>query len=472
MNLEPVGISQQTLVSNAEDVPAKRLLQYVAAIAATLGSLSGGLTLGWTSSAGENGIELKNLYHIEISAVEFSWISSLAAVGCAIICILIGILADIIGRKYSMLLMAVPFTIGWLLIILAKSVTMFYIGRFMTGLGTGAFSVLGPIYIAEIAENQIRGALGSYIQILTTIGIFISYVFGNIVDMRILSIISGIIPLIFVAVFVFMPETPIYYLKKGDEESARKSLTRLRGAHYNIENELQSHKNALEENSKTAVSFWAAIKSKAVLKSLVIGFGLMIFQQLSGVNVVIFYTNSIFEQVGSTLESGHSTMIVGAMQVIAASASGLIVDRAGRRILLLLSAIFMCLTTCILGVYFYLSRIKTDVSSIGWLPLVAICIFIIMFNMGFGPIPWTMMGEIFSPEVKGVAASSASLLNWILVFIVTKFFSDLSIAIGIDVTFWLFAVICLIGAFFVYILVPETKGKSLEAIQRELSSGL
>ncbi|CAL7949020.1 unnamed protein product [Xylocopa violacea] len=462
----------QTLVSNAEDVPAKRLPQYVAAMAATLGSLSAGMTLAWTSPAGENGINLKSTYDIEISTVEFSWISSLTAVGCAIICVLIGIFADLIGRKSSMLLMVVPFTIGWLLIILANSVTMFYIGRFMTGLSGGAFFVAGPIYIAEIAENDIRGALGSYIQILTTIGILLSYVFGTFVNMRILSIISGIVPLIFFTVFVFMPESPIYYLKKGDVESARKSLTRLRGACYNIENELQSHKNALEENSKNTVSFRTVIKSKAVLKSLVIGYGLMIFQQLSGVNVVIFYTNSIFQQAGSTLESGYSTIIVGAMQVLAASTSGLIVDRAGRRILLLMSAIFMCLTTCILGVYFYLSRIKVDVSSIGWLPLVAICIYIIMFNMGFGPIPWTMMGEIFSPEVKGVAASSAGFLNWVLVFIVTKFFGDLSTAIGLDATFWLFAVLCLIGAFFVYLLVPETKGKSLEAIQRELNSGL
>lgn len=472
MNENHLGISQQILISNTGDqvLSTNRLVQYIASLASTLGALAAGMTLAWTSSAGADGKNLESLYDIHISKNEFSWISSLVAIGSAVICIPIGILTDMIGRKYSMLLMVVPFSIGWLLIIFAKSVIMFYIGRFITGLSGGAFCVAAPIYTAEIAENEIRGTLGSYFQLLLTTGILLSYILGTFVNMRILSIISALVPLIFFVVFMFMPESPFYYLKKGNEKFARKNLIKLRGIQYNIENELQNQKNALEETNKNSISFWILIKSKTTLKSFIIAYGLMFFQQLSGVNVVIFYTNNIFEKANTGLNSGYSTIIVGVMQVLAVFVSTLIVDRAGRRILLLISIIFLCLTSCTLGVYFYLSENEIDVNSIKWLPLVSVCIFIIMFNVGFGPLPWMMMGEIFAPEVKGVAASSACLFNWILVFIVTKFFSDLSETIGLAATFWLFAVICLIGTFFVYFIVPETKGKSLEEIQRELNN--
>lgn len=459
MNENHLGISQQILISNTGDQvvsSTNRLVQYIASLASTLGALAAGMTLAWTSSAGDDGKNLESLYDIHISKDEFSWISSLVAIGSAVICIPIGILTDMIGRKYSMLLMVVPFTIGWLLIIFAKSVIMFYIGRFITGLSGGAFCVAAPIYTAEIAENEIRGTLGSYFQLLLTTGILLSYILGTFVNMRILSIISALVPLIFFVVFMFMPESPSYYLKKGNEKFARKNLIKLRGIQYNIENELQNQKDALEETNKNSVSFWILIKSKTTLKSFIIAYGLMFFQQLSGVNVVIFYTNSIFEKANTGLNPSYSTIIVGVMQILAVFVSTLIVDRAGRRILLLISIIFLCLTSCTLGVYFYLLKNEVDVNSIKWLPLVSVCIFIIMFNMGFGPLPWMMMGEIFAPEVKSVAASSACLFNWILVFIVTKFFSDLSKTIDLDATFWLFAVICLIGTFFVYFIVHIT----------------
>ena len=288
--------------------------------------------------------------------------------------------------------------------------------------------------------------------------------------MRVLSITSAVVPFIFFGIFMFMPETPIYYLKKGNEEAARKSLTKLRGTQYNVENELRVHREALEETRGKTTSLFVLLKSKATKKSFVISYGLMFFQQLSGVNVVIFYASTIFNQTGSGMDDSYSVIIIGVIQVLAVFISTLVVDRLGRRILLMASAIFMCLTTLALGVYFYLTEIKMDVSAIQWLPLISICIFIVMFSIGFGPLPWMMMGEIFAPEVKGVAASSACVLNWLLAFIVTKFFDDLKQVMNMGPTFWLFSVVSAIGTLFVYILVPETKGKSLIEIQRELNS--
>ncbi|XP_076665642.1 facilitated trehalose transporter Tret1-2 homolog [Andrena cerasifolii] len=468
-----IGISQQTLVSNTghQNVRAKKMPQYIASLSSTLGALAAGMTLGWTSSAGSDGIDFhKDPYMLPITPDEFSWIGSLTTLGSAVVCIPIGVLADLVGRKYAMLMMVVPFTLGWLLIICANSVLLLYIGRFITGISGGGFCIAAPMYTAEIAESDIRGSLGNYFQLLLCVGILLSYVLGSAMNMRILSIISAIVPLIFFAIFVFMPESPIYYLKKGNEEAARQSLIKLRGAHYNVDDELQSHKEALDKTGAQKVSFLTMFKSRAVVRGFIIAYGLMIFQQLSGVNTVIFYSSDIFTKAGKSLNPKYASIIVGVMQIVGVFLSTLIVDRLGRRILLLASIILLFLTSFILGVYFYLSENKPDISEeISWLPLVVVCVFIIMFNLGFGPIPWMMLGEIFAPEVKGMAASSAGVLNWILAFVVTKFYTDLKGAMDASGTFWLYAGFSAIGIFFVYFLIPETKGKSLDEIQRELN---
>ncbi|KMQ88790.1 facilitated trehalose transporter tret1-like protein [Lasius niger] len=468
---EKIGISQQTLVST-NGQKAEKLPQYLAGIAATLGAVAAGMVLGWTSPAGENGKNLVNDYGISISSSEFSWIGSLTTLGAGAICIPIGILADLIGRKTAMLLMVVPFTIGWLLIIFSNSVLMFYFGRFITGLSGGAFCVAAPLYTSEIAESEIRGTLGSYFQLMLTIGILISYVLGTVLEnMKTLSIISGIVPLIFFAVFFFMPETPVYYLKKGNEEAARKSLARLRGAQYDVELELQTQREALEEANRSGVSFAVTIKSRAVKKGFVIAYGLMLFQQMSGVNSIIFYSSDIFSKAGSSLPPDEASIIVAAVQVISVFFATLVVDKLGRRILLLASIVVMFLTTLILGIYFYCINHTSAFDDLKWFALIPLCVFLIMFSFGFGPIPWMMMPEIFAPEVKGIAGSSACLFNWLTAFIVTKFYSDMTEAVQSYGTFWIFSLFCAIGIVFVYFLVPETKGKTLDEIQRELNRG-
>ncbi|XP_054005200.1 facilitated trehalose transporter Tret1-like [Hylaeus anthracinus] len=470
MDEKSIWIAQETFLnSQDQNARGKKLIQYIASLSATLGALASGMVLAWSSSAGSDGASIQELYGFPISAEEFSWIGSSPAIGSVVISIPIGILTDVIGRKYSMLLMVVPFTVGWLLIIFANSVPMFYIGRFMTGICVGTFCAVAPLYTAEIAENSIRGRLGSCFQLLLSTGILLSYVFGTLVNIRDLSIISAIVPLVFFGVFMFMPETPIYYLKKGNKECARKSLIRLRGEQYNIDNELQRQKEALEETKNKNASFLTSIKSKATIKGFVIAYGLMFFQQFSGINTVIFYASDIVTSAGISITPENFSILVGLVGLLGVLVSTLIVDHLGRRLLLLASITCLFLTSFALGVYFYLNDNTEDTSSIEWLPLASISIFLTMFSLGFGPIPWMMTGEIFGPEVKGIAASSTTLINWAMAFIMTKFYTNLKEAIHKSGTFWLFSATSAIGILFVYFLVPETKGKSLEEIQRELN---
>lgn len=472
MGIEKIGISQQTLVSNGGQIgQAKRLPQYLAGIAVTLGAVAAGMVLGWTSPAGKDGINLKEDYKMSIDEDEFSWISSLATLGAGAICIPIGILADLIGRKTALLLMVIPFTIGWLLIIFSNSLLMFYFGRFITGLSAGAFCVGAPLYTSEIAESEIRGTLGSFFQLMLTVGILITYILGAILkDMMILSIISAIVPLIFFAIFFFMPETPVYHLKKGNDDAARKSLVRLRGHQYDVDTELQQHQAALEEASRHNISFLVAIRSRAAKKGFVIAYGLMLFQQMSGVNGIVFFGSRIFEEAGSTLPADEATIITGAVQVVSVFVGSLIVDKLGRRILLLSSIVVMFLTTLILGVYFYCISHNSIFDNAKWFAIIPLCVFLTFFSVGFGPIPWMMMPEIFAPEIKGIAGSSACVFNWLMAFVVTHNYSKLTDAIQPYGTFWIFCGFCAVGIIFVYFLVPETKGKTLEQIQRELNN--
>lgn len=184
----------------------KRWPQYVAALAATGGALAAGTALGWTSPANpqlKNGTDSN--YDFILNDEELSWVGSSLNLGAAAICIPIGFLLNLIGRKWSMLSLVLPFTIGWILIIFAQNLAMLITGRFFVGIASGAFCVTSPVYIGEIAQKEIRGTLGSYFQLMITIGILFVYGVGAGVNVFTLSIICGIIPLIFGAIFFTMP---------------------------------------------------------------------------------------------------------------------------------------------------------------------------------------------------------------------------------------------------------------------------
>nr|CAI5845155.1 unnamed protein product [Callosobruchus analis] len=392
-----------------------------------------------------------------------------------LMCFPIGSICDIIGRKWGCITTVVPFTLGWGLIIFANGTGMIYAGRFLTGLAGGAFCVAAPIYTSEIAQKEIRGTLGSYFQLLLTVGILIAYLAGAYMPVKAFSILCAMIPIAFVVIFFFQPETPVYYMKNNKPDEARSALQRLRGSEYNCDKEIQDIKASLEQSTETSVSLTDALKMKASKRACLICFGLMMFQQLSGVNAVIFFTGNIFESAGSTLPSSTATIIVGIVQVIATFLSSIFIDKFGRKMLLLGSIAFMMLSEVVLGIFFSLKDrglvSPETVSKIGILPVLCLIVFISSFSLGIGPIPWLISAELMPPEIKSVACSAAATFNWLLAFIVTKNYASLQIAIGGDSTFYIFSSICFIGIFFIYFMVFETKGKSVSEVQAILNGG-
>lgn len=363
--------------------------QYIAALAATMGAFAAGTTLGWSSPTKSllvnTSSDFQPEYDFEITSQDFAWIGSLVTLGAAVVCLFIGTILQAFGRKLTMLLLVIPFTIGWLLVTFATNLAMLDVGRFLLGISGGAFCISAPTYTSEIAEASIRGALGTYFQLLLVVGVLFPYVIGSQTTAFTLNLVCGSLPIIFGIIFVFMPETPLYLVSKGKTQAAIKSLKWLRGDTYDYNKELDELQAQHELEKSNKVSFRAALARRSTLKAIFISWGLMFFQQASGINAIIFYTTEIFASTGSNIDASLSTIIFGVMQVVTVFISSMIVDKLGRRLLLLPSTIVCTISTFSLGVYFYMKdQDVNSVANIGWLPIVAVCSYIILFSIGIG----------------------------------------------------------------------------------------
>lgn len=427
-----------------------------------------GAVLGWTSSVVDD-FKHGRYNNITATNIEIGWIGSFATLGALITCIPTGIICDIIGRRTTLLLLIIPFVLGWSFIILAKNILMLYLGRLFAGMGIGMCCVAAPLYTNEIAQKEIRGSLGSYFQLMVTIGILFAYCTGALLPVKIYTICCAAWVAIFAMVFVFQPETPLYYIRKGNLDKARASLKKLRGFDCNIDSELASIEAEVKESTQVMVSFGTVLYKRATVKAIVISLGLMLFQQLSGVNAVILYSNDIFENSGVKFNSAYASIIVAIVMVVATFVASVSIDKLGRKKLLLISSSIMALSCFCLALYFTL-KTRTDIPKhtlaiLGFLPTLSLCIFIVVFSIGFGPIPWMISTEIFVPQIKSLAGSVAGAFNWFLAFLITAFYMDVAQCVGQDSTFYFFGAMSLLGTIFVYVVVPETKGKSVDEVQ-------
>ncbi|XP_031348945.1 facilitated trehalose transporter Tret1-like [Photinus pyralis] len=450
---------------------SKKYPQYLASIAVSLGAMGTGTVFGWTGNISQE-LQSGELNGIVMDAVDMGWVGSICNLGGMVVCFPIGILCDVVGRKFATLLLTAPFLLGWLLIIFARNLAMVLIGRFLVGMAGEAFCIAAPLYTTEIAEKEIRGTLGSFFQLFVTFGVMLSYILGYAVSVRVFTIVVALLPVIFCVAFAFQPETPLYRLKREDYCGAEDSFKWLRGREYDATCEIRQFKATLDARDNN-VTTWASLTKRSTKVAAVVSFSLMFLRQAGGSLAVIFYTSNIFKDSGSNLDPKEATMIVGAIQIVATLASSSVVDKLGRRILLMVSSFFMAIGLIILGAFFSIKHRnlvdEETIEKFGFLPVLGLCLYIIVYALGLGPVPWVVTAELFPPEIKGVAIAGAATFNWLIAFIITKFYGDMSANLGGDVTFYIFAGICLLGAIFVFFVVPETKGKSLIQIQRELN---
>jgi facilitated trehalose transporter len=308
-------------------------------------------------------------------------------------------------------------------------------------------------------------------------GVLLSYIMGAWLPWNQIAWASAVFPGLLLFVMLPLPESPVWLLSKGHTSDAQKALKWLhhqrQTANDNIPVELQqtsvytiTSETTQTTNSKSGSGFsWKELFRRPVLVPFALTFTLLICQELSGINAIIFYAVSIFHSAGSELDDHLSTIIVGLVLLVANFVTLFIVDRVGRKPILIASGAIMCVALTALGTHFHLQKNGME-QSLGLLPLISLIVYVVGFSVGYCGIPFLLMGELIPEKQRSFPSSVAFSLSLAILFVVIKTYHYLKNSIGEDGTFWLYSFVCLCSCFFVYFLVPETKGKSLTEIEK------
>jgi sugar porter (SP) family MFS transporter len=342
--------------------------------------------------------------------------------------------------------------------------------RIVTGLAVGAASALVPTYISEISPTDLRGSLSSVFQLAITLGILLAYMVNFALAgaeawrwMLGLAAVPAVI--LFVGMYL-VPETPRWLIKNNLMDEARAVLRRSRGR-QDVEQEVKEIREVEREESQTEAR---ELLAPWVRPMLVVGIGLAMLQQFVGINTIIYYAPTIINDTGlGASASILATVGIGVVNVLFTLVAIWLIDKLGRKNLLLYGLTGMTLGTIILGLGFVLPGLSGVVS---YITLGGMLLYIASFAASFGPIVWVMLPEIFPLQIRGSAVGVSSLSNWVANFIVALLFPVLIAALGETPVFWGLGVICVLAMIFVYFLVPETMGRSLEEIEEDLRQGV
>ncbi|KAK9281701.1 hypothetical protein L1049_004605 [Liquidambar formosana] len=367
---------------------------YLSTFVAVCGSFEFGSCAGYSSPT-QSAIR----EDLDLSVAEYSMFGSILTFGAMIGAITSGTIADFIGRKWAMRISTGFCVAGWLAIYFAKGALSLYIGRLATGYGMGVFSYVVPVFVAEIAPKNLRGALTTLNQVMIVSGVSVAFIIGTVLTWRTLAL-TGLVPCAILLFGLFLiPESPRWLAKKGRNEQFKASLKRLRGKDADISQEaaeIQDYIKTLEELPKAKL---LDLFQRRYLSSVTIGVGLMVFQQFGGINGICFYVSDIFEQAG--FSSSVGTISYAILQVIVTALSATVVDKAGRKPLLLVAASGLVLGCVLTGISFYLKAYELWLTAVPILAVTGILLYIASFSAGMGAVPWVIMSEIFPINIKG-----------------------------------------------------------------------
>ncbi|CAL4068844.1 unnamed protein product, partial [Meganyctiphanes norvegica] len=418
-----------------------------------------GFFVTWRSMAHPHGQPIRYLLVTD-------WVASLPSISSIAGSLVGGFIMDAIGPRMTLLVTAIPCLCSWAFVGFAKSMAVLYVGRFITGIFLGIFSPVPQVYATEIAEPRIRGLMGAFPESAVALGSLLCYVFGSVVDWRWLSVLSALIPGIplFISM-VLLPESPQWLIKKGKLEQAEKSLRFFREKTHDVKGEIQSIDDDIKGADGSEISVLDQIKlfkKRENWMPVLIVFLVFMCGQFSGFAVVVSFTGPIFDAANTGIDTKTATIIVGAVRFFATLVSAVLLDHTGRKPLLIISAIGSSVGMVCIGLFFYLSA-HGSVESLGWLPLTSLLIYVFFNELGYGPIPWLLSGELIPLAVRtlgnGVAVTAYSLFA----FLIGLTFPILRNVMETYIIFWMYAVFSLSGVF-LGIYLPETRGKSLVEI--------
>lgn len=397
-----------------------------------------------------------------LTPTQVSIVGSMLSLGGILAALPAGYLADKIGRRKCLLIFLLNFVISHLLIVFARSVEYIYIARFIGGLGAGAMQVLCVVYASEISSIEIRGSLTSLPSVFLWSGILITYILGAVFNWRTLSGVLILLPATAWILVWRLPETPAYLYMSGRYDEVKRVLLYFNGRNYDTTGDLVVLQQIEKERTVKKISPKSLFLVRPYRRALGIALLLKTLQQSCGMNVVILYSGLIFRAAGG-LDSYTAAIIMASVKVAAAQSVSSVMEKAGRRFFMFTSLIGMCVCLTILGAFFHLKEYLELPKAWGILAVVDLCLFGVFFCLGAASIPPVILGEIFTPLVKGVAGGIIYEYKWCIVFLWTFGFPIHTI-LGIHYAFYLFAVVVAVGCVAVYFFLPETKGKTLQEI--------
>uniref|UniRef100_A0A8C6WRD6 Solute carrier family 2 member 6 n=1 Tax=Neogobius melanostomus TaxID=47308 RepID=A0A8C6WRD6_9GOBI len=374
---------------------------------------------------------------------------------------------DVLGRKMSIMLSAVP---SYMLMGGASNRSMLYVGRFLTGLAGGMTSASIPVYISEISHKRVRGALGSCPQITSVAGALTLYALGLWVPWRWLAIAGGVPALLMVTLLCCMPSSPRRLLSLGREEKAEQALRWLRGPDYDVNPE------SIEYQEMT----FSQLATPVYYKPILISVGMRFLQQMTGITPILIYLQTIFAKSKVSL---YDAALVGAVRLVSVLVAACLMDKAGRKALLYTSSMLMFLSSLTLTItshttpcpnppnstaLFYNSQNALVSGTTGDLIKNIPCL--LGEAMGWGPITWLLMSEVLPLAARGVASGLCVTVSWLTAFALTHAFTHL-LDLGLYVPYLLFTVVCVLCLLFNAVCIPETRGRSLEEIENYFRTG-
>ncbi len=457
-----------TTYNTTKVIKIKHFWLYVIAVVASLGGLLSGFDTGVVSGA---------LLFINetwtISPFEQGWIVSAAIVGAVIGAAMNGSLSDIYGRKKIIVATGVIFALGSLMCAYATTPYWLIAARVVIGLAVGMVNFVVPLYLSEIAPQKIRGMLVSLFQLAITAGILFSYlinrVFANAEYNWRWMLGAGLVPAVILLVGItFLGDTPRWLISKKRDDEAREIFLKI-----NPEDDAEAHikevRATIQGNSPSKKQ---KVFQKWMLMPVFVGVGMMFMQICTGINTIIFYTTTIFKIAGfaDNISAIYATIGIGAVNFLMTFVAIFFTDRWGRKPLLYVGLWGVLIALLALGGAFHFAAELGD--NLKWIAVASVVLYITAFAMSLGPIGWIMVSEILPLKIRGFAMSLCTVANFGFNFIVVLSFLPLIHSIGEAYTFWIFAGIAVLSLLFTYFLVPETKGISLEKIEKNWREGV
>ena len=404
-----------------------------------------------------------------LSSTREEIVVSVVLVGAVIGAALAGKLADRFGRRRLIIGTALTFVLAALGTALAPTVNWLIFGRIVVGIAIGAASFVAPMYISEISPIAIRGQLVSFNQFAVTIGIVVSYLAGYALSStgswRWMFALAAIPAAVLGIGLLRMPDSPRWLFNQGRDQDGRRVLQRIRGR-ADVAKEERMIKESIDKQGGN----WRELLGPLVRPALIVGIGLAVFQQVTGINTVIYYAPTIFQFAGFKSASAAilATVGVGIVNVIMTAVALLLLDKVGRRPLLLTGMAGMVVSLSVLGFAFQSEHL---LNILGWVAVLSLMTYVGSFAISLGPVFWLLIAEIYPLKIRGLAMSAATVVNWGANLIVALTFLTMIRVCGRAGTFWIYAAVGVGAWLFAYFLVPETKGRSLEEIEAHWRAG-